>query len=121
KNRYTRWEGDTEFFDWCARRGIRLEQSKGASKAGDGGFSFGTCHLYFPLAPDGRKIDVLELPLPTQDLEVFAPEAFGALLLEAVYRHHGVLHLLFHPGSIDLPNVADAMLRAVQQAQARGM
>src|SRR5262249_6131825 len=35
KNHYLRWEGDTEFFAWCARAGIELDQSKGASKTGE--------------------------------------------------------------------------------------
>jgi hypothetical protein len=121
KNHYLRWEGDTEFFDWCAQRGIRLDQSKGASKAGEAGFNFGTCHLHFPVAPDGRLLDVLELPTPTQDLEVFVPEALAAPLLAAVERNHGMLHLLFHPGHVAKPNVAAALLRAVAQARARGL
>ncbi|HWB53940.1 MAG TPA: hypothetical protein VG722_07100, partial [Tepidisphaeraceae bacterium] len=42
KNHYLRWEGDTEFFAWCEKRGIRLDQSKGPSKTGEAGFNFGT-------------------------------------------------------------------------------
>jgi hypothetical protein len=121
KNHYLRWEGDTEFFDWLAQRGIALDQSKGASKTGEAGFNFGTCHLYLPVAPDGRLLDVLEMPTPTQDLEVFAPAALAKPLLEAVVRQHGVLHLLFHPGHIHKPPVAAALLEAVKQGQARGL
>ncbi len=121
KNHYTRWEGDTEFFDWCARRGIRLDQSKGASKTGDVGFNFGTCHPYFPLAPDGRRLNVLELPMPTQDLEVVAPAALGEVLLKAAERHHGVLHLLFHPAHTSREDVAQALRDMVSMAKAQGM
>lgn len=121
KNHYLRWEGDCEFFDWCARLDIRLDQSKGASKTGEGGFNFGTCHPYLPVAFDGRRIEVLELPTPTQDLNVFAPEALGRSLLEAVVRHHGVLHLLFHPAHIAKPGVSEALLGAVRDARAQGL
>src|SRR5581483_1526368 len=80
KNHYLRWEGDTEFFDWCVRRGIRLDQSKGVSKTGSAGFNFGTCHPYRAVDPEERVLPVLELPTPTQDLVVFAPESLGAPL-----------------------------------------
>ena len=119
KNHYLRWEGDTEFFAWCAERGIQLDESKGVSKTGAAGFNFGTCHPYFPVDPNDRMIDVLELPTPTQDLVVFAPEEFAEQLLAVVLRHHGVLHLLFHPAHIEKPGVADALLNAVEKAKAQ--
>src|SRR5688572_13315471 len=53
KNHYLRWEGDFELVQWCARLGIRIDQSKGASKAGEAGFNFGTCHPFFPVDRDG--------------------------------------------------------------------
>lgn len=121
KNHYLRWENDTEFFDWCQQRGITLDQSKGASKTGEAGFNFGTCHPYFPVAPGGSLIDVLELPTPTQDLCVFGPEALLEPLLAAATRHHGILHLLFHPAHIDKEGVAAAITRAVSAAHAQGM
>jgi hypothetical protein len=121
KNHYLRWEGDIELFEWCARRGIQLDQSKGASKTGEAGFNFGTCHPHFPVAFDGKVLDVLELTTPTQDLEVFAPQALLNPLLEAVERHHGILHLLFHPAHIGKQAVADALLAAVAAAKQRGM
>lgn len=121
KNHYLRWEGDTDFFEWCARRGVRLDQSKGPSKTGEAGFTFGTCHPYFPLDPQGRCIDVLELPTHTQDLNVFAPDALLEPLLSAVERHHGILHLLFHPAHVAKPGIAETILRAVQTVRQRGM
>lgn len=121
KNHYLRWEGDVEFYEWCVKRGIRLDQSKGASKTGEAGFGFGSCHPYFPVAPDGSKIDVLELATPTQDLMVFAPEELVDPMLEAVHGCHGVLHLLFHPAHIEKPGVADALTRSVEKAKGLGM
>src|SRR5262249_52509159 len=121
KNHYLRWEGDTEFFAWCARAGIELDQSKGASKTGEAGFNFGTCHPYLPVDPGGSLLNALELPTPTQDLIVFAPEALFPPLLAAAERHHGILHLLFHPAHIEKPGVAGSLLAAVAQARSRGL
>jgi hypothetical protein len=121
KNHYLRWEGDVALFHWCVEHGIQLDQSKGASKTGEAGFNFGTCHPHFPLDFAGTVLDVLELPTPTQDLEIFAPTALLYPLLDAALRHHGILHLLFHPAHIAKPGVADALLTAVREAQAAGM
>jgi hypothetical protein len=121
KNHYLRWEGDTEFFDWCVRYGIQLEQSKGTSKTGEVGFNFGTCHPYLPVAPDGSVLDVLELPTPTQDMEVFAPSCILTPLLKAARKHYGVLHVLFHQGHTHKPPVAAALLQTVAEAKAAGM
>jgi hypothetical protein len=121
KNHYLRWEGDCEFFDWCARHGIQLDQSKGASKTGEGGFNFGTSRPYFPVTFEGRMIDVLELPTPLQDLNVFAPQEVVDPLLAMVRRTHGVLHLLFHPAHAQREGVMAALLMAVQKARAMGM
>lgn len=121
KNHYLRWEGDCEFFEWCEAHGIRLDQSKGASKTGEAGYNFGTCHLYHPVRFDGSMIDVLEMATPTQDFLVFAPDALLEPLLQAVLRTHGVLHLLFHPAHIEKPGVAEAILNAVRRAHERSM
>lgn len=121
KNHYTRWEGDTEFFEWCRKRDIKLDQTKGPSKTGEVGFLFGSCHPYFPVAPDGTVLDVLELPLMTQDLEVFAPFAVNEPMLAAAVRHHGVLHLLFHPGHMGKEPVVQALLESVAAARAQGL
>jgi hypothetical protein len=98
-----------------------LDQSKGASKTGEAGFNFGTCHPHFPVDFDGTLIDVLELPTPTQDFVVFAPPAILEPLLDGVLRSHGVLHLLFHPSHILTEGVADAIRYAVKTAQSRGV
>ncbi|MBX3010055.1 MAG: hypothetical protein KF832_01065 [Caldilineaceae bacterium] len=121
KNHYLRWEGDIDFFQWCEEHGIELDQSKGASKTGEAGYNFGTCHLAFPVAFDGTPLNVLELPTPTQDFEIFAPHALFYPLLDAALRTHGVLHLLFHPAHIAKPGVADSILTAVATAQEQGL
>ncbi|HEV2295548.1 MAG TPA: hypothetical protein VGR35_16990 [Tepidisphaeraceae bacterium] len=121
KNHYLRWENDSDIWNWCEKHGIGLDQSKGASKSGEAGFNFGTCHPYFPTTFDGRIIDVLELPTPTQDLIVFAPEALLEPLLASVKKAHGVLHLLFHPAHWDKPGVPEALLTAVRRAKQEGL
>lgn len=121
KNHYLRWEGDVDLFDWCERRAIKLDQSKGPSKTGEAGFNFGSCHPYFPVAFDNRYIDVIELPTHTQDLVIFAPPAIAKGLLKGVKRVHGVLHLLFHPAHIGKPGVNEALLDAVRMAKAEGL
>ncbi len=121
KNHYLRWEGDTEFFEWCLRRRVQLDQSKGPSKVGEAGFTFGTCHPYRPIDPRGNFIDVLELPTLTQDLNVFAPDALLEPLVQAVTRHHGILHLLFHPAHVDKPGIAETILKSIRRAQQAGM
>jgi len=121
KNHYLRWEGDSEFFEWCVRRGLQVDESKGASKTGAAGFNFGTCHPYFPTDPRGRTMDVLEIPTPTQDLEVFAPTALADSLLAAARASHGVSHFLFHPQHIETPGVAEALLYAVEKGRQQGL
>jgi hypothetical protein len=105
KNHFLRWEGDVEFFDWCAKRGIELDQSKGPSKTGEAGFNFGSCHPYFPVRFNGEAIDVLELATLTQDLVVFAPPLILQHLMDGTQRVHGVMHLLFHPAHMHRPEV----------------
>lgn len=121
KNHYLRWEGDTDFFTWCIKRGLRLDQSKGPSKSGGAGFIFGTCHPYFPITSRGEPLDIIELPTHTQDLIVFAPEGLAACLISATERHHGVAHLLFHPAHIAKPGVADSILNSVKLGKERGL
>lgn len=121
KNHYTRWENGTEFFDWCARRNIWIEQSKGPSKPGEIGFTFGSGQLYFPLADDGTIHTVLEQPLHSQDLRIVSPPSVVPVLLDAIEKHHGILHLLFHPAWILTDGVADSLLDSVRQGKERGM
>jgi hypothetical protein len=121
KNHYTRWEGGTEFFDWCQRQNLQLDQTKGPSKLGEVGFTFGSAQLYFPLADNGEIHPVMEQPLHTQDLIIFAPPEIIPPLLDAVEKHHGVLHILFHPAHIAKPGVADSLHDAINQAKERGL
>ena len=120
KNHYLRWEGDTEFFDWCVVHGIQLDQSKGPSKTGEAGFNFGSCHPYLPVTFKGRMINVLELPTLTQDLVVFAPPALLDGLIDGVKRVNGVLHLLFHPAHLHRPEVARCTERRDRARETRG-
>lgn len=121
KNHYTRWEGDTEFFEWCEKRGIQMDGSKGPSKWGEAGFTFGTCLPYYPVAPDGRVLDVLEVPFLSQDLGIFIAPIVTAPFIRGVLRAHGVLHMLFHPSHIPRPEVENALRTVVRSAREAGL
>lgn len=124
KNHYTRWEGWTEFYDWCERLGIQIDESRGPSKQGDVGFPFGTAHLSFPLAePDADKTfhNVLNLPLHTQDLAWAADEACRDVILDGAQDQHGVAHFLFHGPHLRKPPTRAACLAVADEARRRGM
>jgi hypothetical protein len=121
KNHGTRWEGDTEFFEWCVNAGIELDQTKSPSKTGECGFTFGTCHPYFPITYRGRMIDCLELCTHVWDMPAWAPTEVFEPLLASVQRHHGILHQLFHPFHTVKPEVAQAFRLCVRRAREEGM
>jgi hypothetical protein len=121
KNHYLRWEGYLELYHWCIQRGIRLDQSKGASKLGEVGFNFGTCHPYAPADRNGKLLDIWELPTPTQDLNVFAPDTVLPALLDSVAQRYGILHLLFHPAHVHRAEVVAAIRKAADEARERGL
>lgn len=121
KNHYLRWEGDTDIWEWCEAHQIQLDQSKGASKTGEAGFNFGTCRPYFPVAFRGRMFDVLELPTYTQDLEIFVPKTFLQPLMKPVIKHHGILHLLFHPAHTHKPATNQALREAIDAGRDAGL
>jgi len=121
KNHYTRWEGRLDFFRWCAEIGLQCDQSKGPSKRGTIGYPFGGSHPWFPINDDGHFIDCLELNLQTQDLVNFCPDYFGRYWVEQSARHHGVVHLLFHPAHIEEAGVADALRMVVNYGRENGL
>jgi hypothetical protein len=125
KNHYTRWEGWDGFYVWCQRLGIQIDESRGPSKQGNVGFPFGTTHLSFPLAGEGRDVsyvDVLMLPLHAQDLAWAAHESVRDVVLEQALAHHGVAHFLFHPVHVHRRTyVQDACRDVVALARERGM
>ncbi|PZF84241.1 hypothetical protein [Jiangella anatolica] len=99
KNHFTRWEGWDEFYLWCERLGLRVDQSHGPSVQGAIGFPFGTCHPHHPLtaaAHGNRPVDVLDLPLQTQDLWLTCTDEVRDAFIDEALRRHGVVHLLFH-------------------------
>jgi hypothetical protein len=121
KNHVLRWEGDTEFYGWCQAKGIQVDQSKGDCQTGEAGFLFGTCHPYFPVAPDGKPYDVFELCTLTQDIIMTVPVPFVDMIMDTAIRHHGVAHFLFHPAHQVLPTVTDAMLNVLARGKACGL
>lgn len=121
KNHYLRWEGRLDFFRWCESEGILADSTKGPSKTGTVGFPFGTCHPWFPQDDENRRLDVLEVPLMTQDLVIMVPGGCAEILTDAAFRHYGVAHFLFHPAHIAKEGVAEAFRHVVASARDRGM
>jgi hypothetical protein len=123
KNHYLRWEGEVEFFRWLAGVGIACDQSKGPSKKGNVGYPHGSCQTWFPYdAEAGRFIDVLEIPLQTQDLWWTTPYATGPASVAQACKHHGVAHFLFHQLHLHRqPAVARALLDVVAEGRSHGL
>ncbi|HVX46714.1 MAG TPA: hypothetical protein VHC49_22675 [Mycobacteriales bacterium] len=125
KNHYTRWEGWTQFFRWCESEGIEIDQSRGPSKQGDVGFTFGSCHPSFPMAGQehrNRLIDVLSLPLHAQDLAWTTIVANRSVILDQARAQHGVAHFLFHGWNISRYDRLKAVIPATAAAaRHRGM
>lgn len=125
KNHYTRWEGWTEFYTWCERVGIQIDESRGPSKIGDVGFTFGTSHLSFPMGDvdeQNRSMDVINLPLHTQDLAWAGHISCRDVILDGAELVHGVAHFLFHgPHLRQRPLTRAACPELAALARDRGM
>ncbi|ACQ81581.1 hypothetical protein Bcav_3338 [Beutenbergia cavernae DSM 12333] len=125
KNHYTRWEGWTEFYTWCERLGIEIDESRGPSKQGTVGFPFGTAHVSFPLAEAGAGRtfhDVLNLPLHTQDLAWAGHASIRDVILDGAQAQHGVAHFLFHGPHLNIrPMTRAACVELADEARSRGM
>jgi len=125
KNHYIRWEGWTEFYSWCEQLGIKIDQSRGPSKQGTVGFPFGTAHVTFPMGDldaGNRLMNVLNLPLHTQDLAWAGHVAVRDVVLEAALAHHGVAHFLYHgPHLRKRPLTRASCLEVAGLARERGM
>ncbi|WP_127585105.1 hypothetical protein [Paenibacillus koleovorans] len=105
KNHYLRWEGDVQFYRWCEKSGIVVEQSKGGTKQGNKGFLAGTCHLYRPVstpAERNRLMNVYANPTlawdPPMPIRCTQPEAQA--LIDRSADVYGVAHFLFHPATM---------------------
>lgn len=115
KNHYLRWEGDVDCFRWLESEGIESDQSKGPSKRGNVGYPHGSCQPWFPYdAEQERFLNVLEIPVQTQDLWLTAPYAIAGPIIHQALKQHGVAHFLFHQRHIhQRPEVAAALRQVV--------
>lgn len=127
KNHYLRWEGDTQFYHWCERAGIVVEQSKGGTKQGNKGFISGTCHPYRPMAAASernRLFDVYSNPTLAWDppLPARCTLSEAKALLDRCHDVAGVAHFLIHPANIKQhQSVGETMVELVRYGRERGL
>ncbi|MDE3260249.1 MAG: hypothetical protein OYM47_20635 [Gemmatimonadota bacterium] len=124
KNHTLRWQGRLEFFRWCERLGITLEQSRGPNTPFTNGFPFGGCHPWFPIddeAPGGPPIDVLEVNLTVQDIHKRCSTRLAHCFADRAFDHHGIAHFLFHPAHVGDPAVRGGLREIVGYTRDKGM
>ncbi|PYI50028.1 hypothetical protein DLM86_31080 [Paenibacillus flagellatus] len=128
KNHYLRWEGGVQFYAWCEKAGIVVEQSKGGTKQGNKGFSAGTCHPYLPVADAAernRTMGVYSNPTlawdPPVPLRCTAAEARA--LVDRSKDVYGVAHFLYHPSSFKTygAEVGDAFVELIRYGKEQGL
>jgi hypothetical protein len=120
KNHYTRWERKTDFFEWCEKVGLKIDQSKGPSKCGTQGFPFGTAHPWRAMNSEGEFINCYEVGFVSQDLGFQGPIDTGEELLEACRSVQGVCHLIFHPAHVRDRKVESAFGNFIESAKKKG-
>jgi hypothetical protein len=124
KNHYTRWEGNRfDFFHWLEDAGIGSDQTRGPSKKGNVGFPVGSCLPWYPFdIGERRRINVIEVPLHTQDLWLTTPYAIAPVIIDQAVRQGGAAHFLFHQVHLDRrPMVAESFHRVIAEGRARGL
>ncbi|MDD5597158.1 MAG: hypothetical protein PHV82_04395 [Victivallaceae bacterium] len=121
KNHYLRWEGDSQFWEWCMDDGVQMDSSKCPSKAGNSGFLFGTCQPYFPMTPDAKVLDVLELPALSLDFCFVIPPSIGFEIMKTAHKYHGIFHVVFHPAHIRKKGVQESLFNIITKGKNLGM
>lgn len=127
KNHYLRWEGDVQFYQWCERAGIVVEQSKGGTKQGNKGFLSGTCHMHLPIsnaAERNRLMKVYSNPTlawdPPMALRCTGPEARA--IIDRCKSVYGVAHFLYHPATFKLhAEVGPTFVETVRYGKEQGL
>ena len=81
------------------RINLSYDTSLGFKSSRGFGFRWGTCKPFKPFSRDGRKIDVLEIPLTLMDVSIGDPERgleYVENLFKEVSRVNGVFCVLWH-------------------------
>jgi hypothetical protein len=118
KNHVTREEGWGELFRWCEKYGVASDQTRGASKRGNAGFSYGTCHAYFPIAwanEKNRLYDVVEIGFLLSDFNHMGTD-IHLPVMERVKKSEGILHIIFHQTHLHTKEIDRQWLRSVVNA-----
>lgn len=127
KNHYLRWEGDVQFYKWCERAGIVIEQSKGGTKQGNKGFISGTCHPHRAVAEAferNRLLQPYSSPTLAWDppLPVRCTLAEAKAILDRCKDVYGVAHFLYHPAMFALhESVGPAFVELVRYGKEQGL
>jgi hypothetical protein len=117
KNHVTREEGWGDLFRWCELEGIASDQTRGSSKKGNGGFAYGTCQPYFPIAwanEENRMYDVLQIGFLLSDFNHMGTDTYVPILNQA-RRVGGVAHFVLHQTHIHTKEIDREWLRAIVQ------
>ncbi|WP_127588486.1 hypothetical protein [Paenibacillus koleovorans] len=123
KNHVTREEGWGDLFRWCELEGVQHDQTRGPSKKGNGGFAYGTCLPYFPIAwanEENRLYDVLQVGFLLSDFNHMGTDAYVPILRQA-RRVGGVAHVVLHQTHLHTKEIDREWLRAiVKEAREQG-
>ncbi|HRF58692.1 MAG TPA: hypothetical protein PLH94_02120 [Fimbriimonadaceae bacterium] len=87
------WHGYDHLYEVAETAGCKISVAKGGRHPGTSGFTFGTCHPFFPQRRDGMSRKVMELPYVGFQPGVVTPETALPTLAERVATRHGCLHV----------------------------
>ncbi|MFQ3586990.1 MAG: hypothetical protein SNJ74_12065 [Fimbriimonadaceae bacterium] len=116
-----RWRGWTQFYEAAEAAGARLSVSKGGRQPGTVGFSFGTCHPFFPLRRDGSAHLIAEAPYAIYMPGTVTSDGVADRLLERTLERGGCLHMVSKPEVADDDALSASLRRLITLCKQSGM